>query len=97
MSKPTYEELVAQVEVLRTQITKAREYLSHVDVNSAGAMLDVALESTPAACLAAVRAGGVIGAVDEHKNNVMTFDFTDAIRVTDLIKYANRIQQGSKS
>ena len=48
--------LAAQVEVLRTQITKAREYLSHVDVNSAGVMLDVALESTPAACLAEVRA-----------------------------------------
>ena len=51
--------LSTQVEVLRTQITKAREYLSHVDVNSAGVMLDVAMESAPAACLAQVRAEAV--------------------------------------
>jgi hypothetical protein len=99
MSKPTYEELAAQVEVLRTQITKAREYLSHVDVNSAGVMLDVALESTPAACLAQVRADAGRAGYAE-----CALDFglcsTDEQRV-NIVKqadaYAESIRQGGTS
>lgn len=91
--------LAAQVEVLRTQITKAREYLSHVDVNSAGVMLDVALESTPAACLAEVRAeAGRAGYAE------CALDFglcsTDEQRV-NIVKqadaYAESIRQGGTS
>lgn len=43
---------------------------------------------------AALAAQAVLDAIDAHKNNVMTFGFDSAIRITDLIKYANKIRQG---
>ena len=51
------------------------------------------LEQTPEQCFAEIKAQAVIDAIDAHKNNLMTFDFNTAIRVTDLIKYANQLRQ----
>ena len=53
-------------------------------------------QSTPAQCLAEIKAQAVIDAIDAHKNRVMTFAFDTAIRVNDLIKYANQLRQQAK-
>lgn len=50
------------------------------------------LLSADAQCLNQIKAEVVIEAIDAHKNNVMTFDFNTAIRVTDLIQYANKLR-----
>lgn len=92
--------LAAQVEVLRTQITNAREYLSHVDVNSASVMLDVALEAKPAACLAEVRAeAGKMGWIECARIYCTEEHFTShpATGMTALKgahQYAERILKG---
>lgn len=38
----------------------------------------------------------VIDAIDAHRNRVMTFGFDTAIKVNDLIKYANRLRLQAK-
>lgn len=53
------------------------------------------LRAVSGQCLAEIKAQAVIDAIDAHKNNLMTFGFDTAIRVTDLIKYANRLRQVS--
>ena len=53
-------------------------------------------QSTPAQCLAEVKALAVIDAIDEHKNKLLTFDFDTAIRVSDLVRYANQLRQQAK-
>ncbi len=92
--KPSYKELAAQVEVLRTQITKAREYLSHVDVNSAGVMLDLAMESTPTAFLPTVQAEAFVrGAVWESSRTKGGIVTIEDVREVARSLY-NRIRQG---
>jgi hypothetical protein len=47
--------------------------------------------------LAEIKAMAVMDAIDAHKNNLLTFDFDTAIRVTDLIRYANQLRQAAKA
>ena len=98
--------LAAQVEALKQSVisTRARGNLLHnitlqilqgAELN--GSDWDYISESQVAEIeqhLAELRAEAVISAIDAHKNNVMTFGFDSAIRITDLIKYANKIRQG---
>lgn len=58
-------------------------------------------QATPVQCLAnrdaEIKAQAVVDAIDAHKNKVMTFGFDTAIRVNDLIKYANQLRQAAKA
>ena len=94
--------LKAQVEQLREQL----EYMAHWHRCGCGHPAGnrcyddrenaSALAATPLQCLAEVKAQAIIEAIDAHKNRVMTFGFDTAIRVNDLIKYANQIRQQAK-
>lgn len=85
--KAERDELAAQVESLRSSIDDSGLY------KICQSLSDV-LNKTPQQCLREAQADAVIAAIDAHRNNVMTFGFHTAIKVTDLIKYAATLRQG---
>ena len=107
--KQTYQELLAQVEALKLSDSElhalVEDLIDHLRYNKREStdVLETywdrlsAIQTTqisPQQHLAELRAEAVISAIDAHKNNVMTFGFDSAIRVTDLIKYAEQIRKG---
>ncbi|MFM7810845.1 MAG: hypothetical protein ACKO7M_03685, partial [Acinetobacter junii] len=92
------DQLQAQIEVLRSAALNA---ISVMPGGQAKADLRDAYDATPDQCLAfhdaEIKAQAVIDAIDAHKNRVMTFGFDTAIRVNDLIKYANQLRQRVKA
>lgn len=94
-------ELMAQVELLKRaieSISKDCQECIFDDETGLFIGLDVLCdaedlaEQTPNQCLNQIKAEAVIEAINAHKNNVLTFDFDTAIRVTDLIQYANKLR-----
>ena len=96
------EQLLAQVEQLRDIAKDAIHFaIKRKDKVCADPMfvmqqLQNRIDTTPAQHLAEIKAQAVIDAIDAHKNKLLTFDFDTAIRVTDLIKYANKLRQSVK-
>jgi len=103
MSNPTYEELAAQVEVLKQVFselvgnanTDANEFsqviISKIDFDA----VHKCFESTPAVCLAQVRAdAGRAGYIagTKHSDNVFFFDATPDINIAAK-EYAECIRQ----
>lgn len=82
--------LVAQVESLHKAIYRQQRKEGWYEEHP----LVTLCIATPQQHLAEIRAEAVIAAIDAHKNNVMTFGFDSAIKVTDLIKYAEQLRQG---
>lgn len=76
--------LVAHVERLREAIFDYQN--KNHDLN----ILLVAATKTPQQNLNAVKREAIIESIDAHKNKLMTFDFDTAIRVNDLIHFANK-------
>lgn len=77
-------------EALKVQVEQLRQAAM---TEGAGPLMRAAIDATPAQCLAEIKAQAVIDAIDAHKNKLLTFDFDTAIRVTDLIRYANQLRQ----
>ena len=102
------ESLVATLKLLREQEQINEQLKAQVDAFREFAELivewkeygfrqaKILLDSTPSQHLAEIKAQAVIDAIDAHKNKLLTFDFDTAIRVTDLIKYANKLRQSVK-
>ena len=93
--------LKAKVELLRVAATVVLNTRDEDGITTSGLFakfdeLSKALSFLPAQCLAEIRAQVVIDAIDAHKNKLLTFDYDTAIRVTDLIHYANRLRQQAK-
>ena len=84
MSKPTYEELAAQVEVLRQAVCK----YPTVEIPL---VYDALFTQTPAACLAQVRANAIDAAVDFEDGRYCE---TVSDRIDMILDYANSIRQG---
>jgi hypothetical protein len=101
MNKPTYEELAAQVEVLRNHLGDARQTVGFLSHHLRGKLSDTALielagradywagvlKDSPAACLAQVKADAVESAVK-------FFHPARDIDAEALQSYSERIRQG---
>ena len=95
------EALKAQVEQLRVAATIVLNARDEDGITTSGLLekfdeLSKALSFLPPQCLAEIKAQAVVDAIDAHENRVMTFGFDTAIRVNDLIKYANQLRQQAK-
>jgi len=90
-------ELKAQVEQLHKGFSDLQSCHLNSEYYKTLSKIRVIFNATPAKCLAEIKAQAVIDAIDAHKNNLLTFDFNTAIRVTDLIKYANKLRQQAKA
>jgi len=95
--------LAAQVEALRKALAALsvqaesalqEDIVCYSALKRAQREADYVLDKTPQHHLRELRAEAVISVIDAHKNNVMTFGFDSAIRVTNLIKYAEQIRKG---
>ena len=95
------DQLQAQVELLRVAATVVLNARDEDGITTSGLLakfdeLSKALSFLPPQCLAEIKAMTIMDAIDTHKNKLLTFDFDTAIRVTDLIKYANQLRQAAK-
>lgn len=92
---------VEQLQIIGKALISQAERAMIFDIGNYNALkkcandFDDAIQLTPAQCLLEIKAQAVIDAIDAH--NLLTFDFNTAIRVTDLIKYANQLRQQAKA
>lgn len=86
------DELAATVERLKCasmQMLSIDEVDDKEDAATIHSNLNDVLITTPKTNLNHVKREAIIDAINEHKSNLLTFDFDTAIRVNDLIRYAN--------
>ena len=95
-------ELEAERDALAAQVEQLREFAALIlEWKEYGfEKAQELLSKTPDQCLAArdaeVKAQAVIDSIDANRNRLLTFDFNTAIRVTDLINYANQLRKQAK-